>query len=224
MAFNKRQQQLVWRAKFPQAMRDARNRPRLKLMHFWCSNPLCPMKKNKGGGGGLAAGWYPSREATRRNMSKFRYCKPLCRRAHYAARRRKQRRLEALSVKAVCQWCGRVIPPEYRRGRPRLYCCPTHRRAAAEDARKARRSPEATLEGKEKAVEFAKLWLDLALSRFPDKPGLAKQRRQELRAAAEDLAAYKARLAKRAEAQRRRRARATHETAEAVLADLGLTQ
>ena len=77
--------------------------------------------------------------------------------------------------------------------------------------------------GKEKAVEFAKTWLDLALSRYANKPGLAKQRRQELQAAAEDLAAYTARLDKRAEAQRRRRARATHETAEAVLADLGLT-
>ena len=219
-AFNKQQAQAVWRFRFPKANRQERNRPRLTLISFLCSNPNCKWKKNQGMG---ATGWYPAREATRRNMSKFRYCRPACRAAHYRERRRAKRRLEALSVKAWCQWCGVGLRPEYRPGRPRLYCSPTHRRAAAEAARQERRGPEATLEGKEKAVEFAKLWLGLALSRHPDKPGLAKQRRQELRAAAEDLVAYKARLAKRAEAQRRRRARATHEAAEAVLADLGLT-
>ena len=224
MAFDKQQAQAVWLAKFPKKNRVLRNRPRLQILLFWCSNPKCPKGKNFGGGGGQASGWYPSREATRRNMSSFRYCRASCRRAHSAVRRKAQRKMEALERKAYCLWCGRKLEAEYRRGRPRLYCRPKHRRAAAEDARKARQGPEATLEGKEKAVEVAKLWLDLALSRFPDKPGLAKQRRQELSAAAEDLAAYKARLAKRAEAQRRRRARATHETAEAVLADLGLTQ
>ena len=216
-AFNKRQAQLAWRARFPQAKREARNRPRLKLISFFCSNPDCPWKKNKGMG---AVGWYPAREATRRNMSKFRYCRPACRAAHYKTRRRDKRRLEALSVRAVCQWCGKGIRPEYRPGRPRLYCSPTHRRAAAEAARKERRSPEATLAGKEKAVELGLLLLRMARRRWPH---LVDIRRQELQAAAESLAAYKARLAKRAEAQRRRRARATHEVAEVALADLGLT-
>lgn len=216
MAFNKRQAQAVWRARFPKAKREARNRPRLSLQGFLCSNPKCKWQKNKGFG---CMGWYPSRAATRAKLSRFRYCRPACGAAHYAVRRREKRRLEALSVQAECQWCGRGIRPEYRPGRPRLYCSPTHRRAAAEAARKERRSPEATLEGKEKAVEFGLLLLRMARQKWPH---LVDLRRQELQAAAESLAAYKARLARRAETQRRRRARATHEAAGAALADLGL--
>ena len=219
MAFNKQQRQAIWRAKFPKAKREGRNRPRLSLQGFLCSNPTCRFGKNKGFG---FMKLYPSRESTRRKMSAFHYCSTICQREHYRARRRNQRKLEALSVKAVCQWCGRNLPAEYRRGPPRKYCCKDHRRAAAEAARKERRSPASTLAAKEAAVAEAQIWYNLALSRHPDKPDLALARSDRLLAAAEDLIACRRRLDKRNAAQRRRRARANHEAAEAVLADLGI--
>ena len=76
----------------------------------------------------------------------------------------------------------------------------------AEAARQERRGPEATLEGKERLFELALEQLRLARQK---QSHLVNLRRQELQAAAEDLASYNA-----------RRARATHEVAEATLAAL----
>ena len=199
------------RSRFVQ--RTGRGRPTLKPITFLCAfrhDVRCPH------GNFPQVRFYPARKSARAKLSPRRYGSSRCQRLDYAARQKARRRREALAEQRDCLFCGEPLDPEYRRGGPRKYH-PACAMEAANAQKRAQRTPEATLAGKEQAVHQAHTLLSLA-----KRPDIVTIRQQRLKAAAEDLAAYKVTLAKRNEQQRRRRAKAHKATADAVLQDLGL--
>ena len=152
----------------------------------------------------------------RAKLSPRRYGSRQCQRLHYAARLKAQRRREALAEQLKCLFCGEPLASEYRRGPKRKYH-PACAKEAANARKRAQRTTAATLAGKEQAVHQAHVLLSLA-----KRPDIVTIRQQRLKTAAEDLAAYKSTLAKRAARQRRRRERVHKATADAVLLEMGL--
>ena len=84
-------------------------------------------------------GFYPKRVSVAAKMSPYRYCKPQCQQAHWRLRQR-QARLDAKPT-VFCLHCGDRLPKEYRPGRPRRYCSPSHAEAAANKRRPSAQTP-----------------------------------------------------------------------------------
>ena len=96
-------------------------------------------------------GYYPKRVSVAAKMSPYRYCKTSCQQAHWRHRQR-QARLEAKPT-VFCLYCGDRLPKEYRPGRPRRYCSPSHAEAAANKRRPT--SPTPAVAGLEAAARSA---------------------------------------------------------------------
>ena len=84
-------------------------------------------------------GFYPKRVSVAAKMSPYRYCKVSCQQAHWRLRQR-QARLDAKPT-VFCLHCGDRLPKEYRPGRPRRYCSPSHAEAAANKRRPSAQTP-----------------------------------------------------------------------------------
>ena len=105
-----------------------RHRPRLKRYTIICSQ--C---------GVSAVKWFPSRQAVRDKLPRFRFCSAVCQRIHWEARRR----AAWTATPYPCQQCGKEIVPLQKPGRPPAYCSSTCRAAAGRE--RLRRDPAAAV-------------------------------------------------------------------------------
>ena len=144
------------RSRFVQ--RTGRERPTLKPITFLCAfrhDSRCPHGKMP------QVRFYPARKSARAKLSPRRYGSSRCQRLHYAARLKAERRRQAISEQTECPFCGEPIEPEHRRGPKRKYhpACATE---AANARKRAQRTPDATLAGKERAIHQAYVLLRVA--------------------------------------------------------------
>ena len=105
-----------------------RQRPRLKQYTITCDQCGDPAVK-----------WFPSRQAVRDKLPRFRFCSAECQRKHWEARRR----ATWTATPYPCKQCGREIEPLQKPGRPPLYCSTKCRTAAALE--RQRRDPAAAV-------------------------------------------------------------------------------